>query len=88
MGNRRGRTAATAALALLLVAVKPVISAEPVIQAGPTEKVRQTLETALLPIWADTVSMPAALGMHAIKVSGEAQALADLSAVTGLSLSA
>jgi putative hydrolase of the HAD superfamily len=30
----------------------------------------------------------AALGMHAIKVTGEAQALADLAAATGLSLSA
>lgn len=30
----------------------------------------------------------AALGMHAIKVTGEAQALADLSVVTGLALSA
>lgn len=58
------RIGATLVLTLIL-ASGPVMSAEPAGPERPVEQVRRLLETALLPLLVDTVTLPPALGAHA-----------------------
>jgi hypothetical protein len=58
------RIAITLALALAFVASRPVISAEPKAPAQSVEQNRRVLETALLPIIVDTVTMPPAVDIR------------------------
>jgi glucose/arabinose dehydrogenase len=58
------RIAATLALALVFVASRPVISAEPKAPAQAVEQHRRILETSLLPLIVDTVTMPPAVDIR------------------------
>jgi hypothetical protein len=58
------RTAVTLALALVFVASRPVISAEPKAPAQSIEQNRRVLETALLPLVVDTLAMPPAVDVR------------------------